>query len=97
MKQIDCEGVGDNNGFFEATAEAGLSSVERLVMRDAEVTPERMREKAEALWQMLDDISTAGDMFKPDLNDPFVKYVLAQCEERSNEFTSDGYELFVTA
>lgn len=23
MKRIDCEGVGDNNGFYEMTAEAG--------------------------------------------------------------------------
>ncbi len=74
-----------------------VSPNELIVMCDAKVTPERMREKAEALWQMLDDISTAGDMFKPDLSDPFVKYVLAQCEERGKEFVSDGYDLFATA
>ena len=65
-------------------------------MSDIEITTERMREKAELLWSLLDDISTAGDMFKPDLDDPFVEYVLNKCEERSKEFVSDGYRLFVT-
>ncbi|MDH3354502.1 MAG: hypothetical protein OEL79_04725 [Chromatiales bacterium] len=70
---------------------------ELLVMRDECVTQGRMRVKAEGLWKMLDDISTAGDVFKPDLDDPFVKYVLSKCEERSKHFQSDGYDLFVTA
>ena len=65
-------------------------------MKNADITEERMREKAESLWSMLDDISTAMDMFKPDLDDPFVKYVLLRCKARGKEFQSDGYNLFVT-
>jgi len=34
------------------------------------------------LWKLLDDISTAGDMFKPEINGYF-KYVNRKCEERS--------------
>ena len=67
-----------------------------MAMKNADITPERMREKAESLWSMLDDISTATDMFKPDLDDPFVKYVLLRCQARCKEFQSDGYNLFVT-
>lgn len=52
----------------------------------------------EALWKMLDDISTAGDMFKPDLKDPYVKYVMAKCEERGKHLHSpDGYALVRTS
>lgn len=65
-------------------------------MKDCTVSPERMREKAEALWSLLDDISTGGDIFKPDLSDPFVKYVLEICERRSDHFNGDGYTLYVT-
>ena len=66
-------------------------------MKDEQITQGRLRVKAEALWGLLDDISTAGDMFKPDLNDPFVKYVLSHCEEKNKHFESDGYNLYVTA
>jgi hypothetical protein len=55
-----------------------------------------MQERAHFLWDLLDDISTAGDMFKPRLDDPFVTYVLWKCEERNRAFTSDGYDLFET-
>jgi len=34
------------------------------------------------LWKLLDDISTAGDMFKPE-NNGYFKYVNRKCEERS--------------
>ncbi len=33
------------------------------------------------LWSLLDDISTAGDMFKPEINNYF-NYVNRKCEER---------------
>ena len=66
-------------------------------MQDEQITQGRLRVKAEALWGLLDDISTAGDAFKPDINDPFVKYVLSRCEERGKHFESDGYSLYVTA
>ena len=70
--------------------------VDALVMQDAEVSFERMREKAEALWAILDDISSAGDIFKPGMS-PFATYVLRRCEEKNIHFESDGYKLFVTA
>lgn len=49
----------------------------------------------EFLWKLLDDISTAGDMFKPEII-PYFKYINKKCEERSlvaNSF--DGYTLKV--
>jgi len=33
------------------------------------------------LWKLLDDISTAGDMYKPEINGYF-KYVNQKCEDR---------------
>ena len=34
------------------------------------------------LWTLLDDISTAGDMFKPE-NTNYFRYVNRKCEARS--------------
>jgi len=53
-------------------------------------TLEEWKRKAEALWSLLDDISTAGDMFKPEITNYF-KYVNMKCEERSKYMQSDGY------
>ena len=78
-------------------SQSGDCPNDKVVMRDEYITQGRLRVKAEELWSMLDDISTAGDAFKPDLNDPFVKYVLSKCEEKNRHFQSDGYNLFVTA
>lgn len=64
--------------------------------KDVPVSPERMREKAEELWKLLDNISTAGDAYKPNLDDPFVKYVLRECEKKGKHFESDGYKLYCT-
>jgi len=45
------------------------------------------------LWKLLDDISTAGDMYKPEINQYF-KYVNEVCEKRSDVAVSeDGYTL----
>lgn len=52
------------------------------------------REIAEKLWQLLDDIDTATDMFKPNNNDPFVKYVYKKVSERFDHLSSDGYNLY---
>ena len=50
------------------------------------------------LWELLDDISTAGDRFKPDLGNGFVSYVLARCERRGEVIHSpDGFALVYTA
>lgn len=47
------------------------------------------------LWSLLDDISTAGDMFKPEHTEYF-QYVNRKCEERSNVANSlDGHTLTI--
>ncbi len=47
------------------------------------------------LWDLLDDISTAGDMFKPE-HTAYFKYVNTKCELRSSVANSlDGYELTI--
>lgn len=47
------------------------------------------------LWKLLDDISTAGDIFKPEIDDYF-KYVNKKCEERSEVANStDGYAIVI--
>lgn len=48
---------------------------------------------AYALWELLDDISTFGDMYKPEIN-PYFEAVSRQCEKRHRYLSSDGYELF---
>lgn len=63
--------------------------------KDHPQTPEQLREKSEALWQLLDDISTAFDMAKPKL-EWFERYVWGKCEQRSQYFQSDGYKLYAT-
>lgn len=55
------------------------------------------QDKAEKLWQLLDDIDTASDIFKP--NDEksykaFFDYTLEKCKERGKYMNSpDGYKL----
>ena len=51
-------------------------------------------EQIKFLWSLLDDISTAGDMFKPEVNEYF-KYVNSVCEKRSNVANSDGDNLLI--
>lgn len=46
------------------------------------------------LWILLDDISTAGDMFKPEITNYF-RYVNKKCDERDGLLYSDGYELYL--
>lgn len=53
--------------------------------------------REEALWKLLDNISTAGDAFKPDLDSPFVQFVLKECEKKQAYLHSlDGYTLVET-
>jgi len=55
----------------------------------------RKDDQIKFLWSLLDDISTAGDMFKPEINDYF-KYVNQKCEERSEVANSeDGQTLTI--
>jgi len=47
------------------------------------------------LYQIIDDISTAGDMFKPEIQG-FEKYVFKKIEDAGKLIVSDGYKLFYT-
>lgn len=58
--------------------------------------PATWEEIARHLWDLLDDIDTAGDMFKPAL-EPFEKYVLGKTRERFKHSSSDGYEVTFNA
>ena len=42
---------------------------------------EKKDDQIELLWDLLDDISMAGDMFKPEIT-PYFKYVNKKCEDR---------------
>ncbi len=44
------------------------------------------------LWKLLDDIDTAGDMFKPEINGYF-HYVNDKATKRKGLFYSDGYNI----
>lgn len=48
---------------------------------------------AEALWQLLDNISTAGDMAKGD-DAAFRRMADGFCEQRGKYLESDGYKLY---
>lgn len=54
-------------------------------------------DKAEKLWQLLDDIDTASDMFKPHDEKSykqFFDYTMKKCRERGKYINSlDGYTL----
>ena len=56
---------------------------------------DRLEKEVKRLWGLLDDISTAGDMFKPEINGYF-EYVNRKCEERHGMVTTDGYKLTIT-
>ncbi len=55
---------------------------------------EKLEAECKRLWALLDDISTAGDMFKPQI-DVYFKYVNKKCDERDGLFTSDGYDILL--
>ncbi len=47
------------------------------------------------LWKLLDDISTAGDIYKPEIN-KYFEYVNSKCEDRSDVASSfDGISLTI--
>jgi len=68
--------------------DTAISGTIELVEKRA--TLEEWKQKAEELWTLLDDISTAADMFKPEKTGYF-KYVNGKCEERGKYLQSDGY------
>lgn len=55
---------------------------------------------ATELWDLLDDIDTASDMFKPCENngiisyENFYKYAMKKVSERHKLLKSDGYKLY---
>ena len=49
-------------------------------------------EREQALWQLLDDIDTASDIFKPEQTE-FYNYVIGKAEERHKHLTCDGFVL----
>lgn len=71
------------------------ASESRIKLVEKEATLEEWKAKAEALWQLLDDIDTAGDMFKPEIN-PYFKYVNKKAAERFKQMESDGYRIINT-
>ena len=57
------------------------------------------REMAEKLWDLLDDIDTASDMFKPQDEKSamaFYKYTMTKQAERHKYLKSDGYKLYTS-
>ena len=58
------------------------------------------KEIAEKLWDILDNIDTASDMFKPCENNGiksynnFYEYAMKQTVERHKLLKSDGYKLY---
>lgn len=58
-------------------------------------TLEEWKEKAEALWALLDDIDTFGDMYKPEIT-PYFKAVNKKAAERFKVLQSDGYRIVNT-
>ena len=66
----------------------GTDSIE-----EREYTRDEWREKAIALWTLLDDIDTASDIFKPQPTG-FYRYTMAKAAERFTQLTSDGHRLF---
>jgi len=59
---------------------------------------DRLREIAATLWELLDDIDTASDMFKPSDEAGyrrFYEYAMKKSEARHAMVTSDGYDLYL--
>ena len=77
---------GDFGKALEGYPERALELENRVAHKDDQIT---------FLWKLLDDISTAGDMFKPEINGYF-NAVNKSCEERSLVANSpDGYKLVI--
>lgn len=59
----------------------------------SEMTAVEWKNKAEALWKLLDDIDTLGDMIKPEVS-PYFTNVNKLVGRRFQHLHSDGYNLF---
>ena len=53
---------------------------------------ENYQAAAEALWQMLDNVDTLGDVYKPELNSYFLA-VSTEIGKRFDYIDSDGHKL----
>jgi hypothetical protein len=51
-------------------------------------------ERERKLWDLLDDIDSASDIFRPKMDDPFVSFVMEKVQARHQHLVSDGYNLF---
>lgn len=47
------------------------------------------------LYKIIDDISTAGDMFKPDIEE-FERFIFKKVQEANKYIVSDGHHLYYT-
>jgi hypothetical protein len=50
-------------------------------------------DREKALWDLLDDIDTASDRFRPERS-AYAEYVNRKVGERFKYLTSDGYDLY---
>jgi hypothetical protein len=50
-------------------------------------------ERERKLWDLLDDIDSASDIFRPKMDEPFVAYVMEKVQARHQHLVSDGYNL----
>ena len=80
---------------IEENVGAGLMKYnsQRIEDIDKSMTEEKWKKIAEDLWSLLDDIDTASDMFKPEMNN-FYKYTMNKAGKRFKLIASDGYKLF---
>lgn len=83
-----CNGCSDCN-----PVKIGIALHASTTYIDKPCTIEEWRSKAEALWQLLDDIDTASDIFKPEQTN-FYKYIMEKAGKRGKYLISDGYNLF---
>jgi len=58
------------------------------------MSEQKWKERAEALWQILDDIDTLDDAIKND-DTSFRKWALEYSYKRHEILSSDGYNLSV--
>lgn len=91
MVMCDCGTLGKEKQVCDSCQ--GIGGKDKLIEKPA--TLEEWKAKAEALWILIDDIDTAGDMFKPEIT-AYFKYVNRKASERHSHMQSDGYLILNT-